>query len=109
VTKKKKKGKKKQDKKDVNQPTMVVGNGNVEETSNMHHKPRYSYKICKGYHFLIDCLVFVRSCKYVNKIIINILLIHQPVIVRILGKMVKLGFLVDYAKGFIIVNFPSYR
>lgn len=58
VTKKKKKWKekmKKQDKKDVNQPTMVVGNGNVEETSNMHHNPRYPYKLYKGDHFLIDC------------------------------------------------------
>ncbi len=41
VTKKKKKGKKKKNqfKKYFNQPTMVVGIGNVEETSSMHHKP----------------------------------------------------------------------
>jgi len=49
--------KKKQDNKEFNQPTMFVSYGNVEETSNMHHKPRYPLKLCKGDHSLIDCLV----------------------------------------------------
>src|ERR1700722_19621771 len=56
VAKKKKKGKKKkkkkkQDKKEVNQPSVSC----VEETSNMHHKPKYPCRLCKGDHFLINC------------------------------------------------------
>ena len=54
--KKRKKKKKKQDKKEVNQPNMAVSVGNVEETSNMHRKPKYPCKLCKGDHFLINCL-----------------------------------------------------
>ena len=56
VAKKKNKGKKKkkQDKKEVNQPTMVVSVSSVEETSNMHRKPKFPCKICKGDHFLIN-------------------------------------------------------
>jgi hypothetical protein len=35
---------------------MVVSiGGNVEETSNMHRKPKYPCKLCKGDHFLINC------------------------------------------------------
>ena len=52
---KKKKNKKKQDKKELNQPTMVVSVICVEETSNMHHKPKYPCRLCKGDHFLINC------------------------------------------------------
>ena len=59
MAKKKKKGKKKkkkkQDKKEVNQPTMAVNVSYVEETSNMHRKPKYPCKLCKGDHFLINC------------------------------------------------------
>jgi len=55
VTKKKKKWKKKkQGKKYVNQPTMVVNMGNVEETSSMHHKPKYPCKFGYNDHFLIN-------------------------------------------------------
>jgi len=52
---KKKKKKKKQDKKEVNQPTMVVSVSCVKETSNMHRKPKYPCRLCKGDHFLINC------------------------------------------------------
>lgn len=54
--KKKKRGKKnkKRGKKYVIQPTMAVGNVNVEENSSMHCKPKYPCKICKGDHLLID-------------------------------------------------------
>lgn len=57
VTKKKKKGKKKKrlDNKVFNQPTMVVSIGIVEGTSTMHHTPKYTCKLCKGDHFLINC------------------------------------------------------
>ena len=54
VTKKKGK-KKKQDKKEVNQPTMAVSVSCVEENSDMHRKPKYPCRLCKGDHFLINC------------------------------------------------------
>jgi len=53
--KEKKKKKKKQDKKEVNQSTMAVIISCVEETSNMHRKPKYPCRLCKGDHFLINC------------------------------------------------------
>ena len=34
---------------------MVVSVSCVKETSNMHRKPKYPCKLCKGDHFLIDC------------------------------------------------------
>lgn len=52
---KKKKKKKKQDKKEVNQPTMAVSVSCVEENSNMHRKPKYPCRLCKGDHFLVNC------------------------------------------------------
>ena len=53
--KKKKKKKKKQDKKEVNQPTMAVSVSCVEENSDMHRKPKYPCRLCKGDHFLVNC------------------------------------------------------
>jgi len=110
VAKKKKKGKKKkkkkkQDKKEVNQPTMNVSVRCVEETSNMHRKPKYPCRLCKGDHFLINCpnipkVLEVWSEKY-----------HQLSIdpstsdSQVPGKRVKLGFLVSYTKGVIKITF----
>ena len=34
---------------------MVVSVRSVEETSNMHRKPKFPYNIFKGDHFLINC------------------------------------------------------
>ena len=53
--KKKKKKKKKQDKKEVNQPTTTVSVSCVEENSDMHRKPKYPCRLCKGDHFLVNC------------------------------------------------------
>ena len=57
VAKKEKKGKKKekQDNKEVNQPTMAVSVSCDEENSDMHRKPKYPCRLCKGDHFLINC------------------------------------------------------
>lgn len=41
----------------------------------------------------------------VNFFLINLLLIHQLVIMSFLGERVNPGFLLGYAKGFIIVTF----
>lgn len=84
---------------------MVVGIGNLEKNSNMHHKPKYPCKICKVTTSLSIVLVFLRYWKYGQEILINLLLIHRLVIVRFLGKRVRLGFPVGYAKGFTIVTF----
>ena len=46
--------KKKQDKKEFNQPTIALSMENVEDPLKIHHKPKFHCNISKGDHLLIN-------------------------------------------------------
>ena len=84
---------------------MAVSVSNVEETSNMHRKPKFPCNICKGDHFLINFPGIPKVLEVWSEKSHQLTIDPSTHDCQVLEKNGKLSFLVGYAKGVIKLTF----
>ena len=78
---------------------MAVNVSTVEETSNMHRKPKYPCRLCKGDHFLINCPGIPNVLEVWSKKPYQLIVDPSTNDCQVPGKKGKVRFLCRLCKG----------